>query len=334
MSLAVITFLYKQPPEWSRIGRDPYTAQHVNAAYRAFKANLTMPHRFICLTDQPQGIECETLPVWDAITVAGQQSCYRKVRAFDAEFQRALGEKILCIDLDVAVTGNLDHLITDDEFRIMEGSRNRAGQPCSHYNGSMWLCKAGARDFFWSEFTPDKAARMREQLIMPTGERVRGSDQAWFSCIAGPGEKTYGAEQGVFQYHTVARTGWQPDGAAMVFFAGQHKPWGAGVARHRPILTDAWSYYANGGALPVGVERNGRCLILGYAPTVWDDAARARGRFDCVIASPEAAAHRDALGWAWGDIDAVANSDDHALRLAAMLGYRDVTFCGRQKASA
>lgn len=70
-SLAVITFLYGQPPEWQRLNRDPYTFKHVNALHRAISRNLTIPHRFVCLTDRHKGIECETMPVWPAIEVDG-----------------------------------------------------------------------------------------------------------------------------------------------------------------------------------------------------------------------------------------------------------------------
>lgn len=242
--LAVITFLYAMPPEWQRIGREPYTARHVNALYRAVGANLSVPHRFVCLTDQPEGIACETMPVWPAIKVGGQESCYRKVRAFDRAFQESLGSQILCLDLDAAVVGNLDPLITDDEFRIMRGSENRLGQQCSFYNGSMWLCRSGARTKFWEWFDPPVVEQARANLIMPTGKRVEGSDQAWFSCCS-PGEKVYTAdEHGVVQYHMVRRGAFPfPKDARIVFFAGQRKPWGRLVKQSHPDLAAAWARY-------------------------------------------------------------------------------------------
>jgi hypothetical protein len=249
MTLAVITFLYKQPPEWRAIKREPYTAMHVNAWARAVKKNLTIPHRRICITDQPEGItECETMPVWDPITVGGQQSCYRKIKAFDGDFQRSLGSKILCMDLDVAFLRNFDELITDDDFRIMRGSANRKGQLCAWYNGSMWLCKAGAREFFWKEFTPEKAERMRAELIMPgLNKRVTGSDQAWFSCIS-PNEKVYAPQDGVLQFHMYRRHTLMEAQrifreGKLVFFAGGRKPWSRLLRQTHPQLYSAWTQY-------------------------------------------------------------------------------------------
>ncbi|QMV00157.1 hypothetical protein GHV40_01040 [Devosia sp. D6-9] len=70
---------------------------------------------------------------------------------------------------------------------------------------------------------------------------------------------------------------------------------------------------------------HGRCLILGYAPTVWAqaEAAMDREQFDAVIASPEAAEH-----WP-GDITAIAHDDHHAEHLARVCGFEDWTWCGR-----
>src|SRR5688500_8407001 len=140
--LAVITFLFEPPGVWKKLRREPYTAQHVNALYRAVKANLSIPHRFICLANDPRGIECETMPVWPAIRVNGEDSCYRKIRAFDGDFQRSIGDRVLCLDLDAVILKDITPLITDDDCRMLAGSRHPVtGKQVSYYNGSMWLCK-------------------------------------------------------------------------------------------------------------------------------------------------------------------------------------------------
>ncbi|MCW5722145.1 MAG: hypothetical protein KIS86_13475 [Devosia sp.] len=78
----------------------------------------------------------------------------------------------------------------------------------------------------------------------------------------------------------------------------------------------------------IGAE--GRCLILGYGPTLWDDVARAldAGSYAAVIASPEAAEH-----WP-GDVLAIAHDDSHADRIASSCGFDVVTWCGRTKEAA
>lgn len=75
------------------------------------------------------------------------------------------------------------------------------------------------------------------------------------------------------------------------------------------------------------ISIEGRCLILGYGPTLWDDVDRAldEGTFAAVIASPEASEH-----WP-GEIMAIAHNDSHADQLARSCGFDEVTWCGRAK---
>lgn len=241
--LTVITFLFSQPEDWKH-KRLPYSARHVNALYRAVSANLTAPHRFICVTDQPDGIECETHPLWGPITVAGREACYRKVRAFHGTWQRSLGDRILCLDLDAVILGSLDPLITDDDFRILEGTRDHTGEMIARYNGSLWLCKSGARPHFWSLFDEETAAREIAAHVMPSGKRLTGSDQAWLSVVS-PLERTYTTADGVYQYARIPH-GTSPENARIVFFAGRRKPWGQTMARENPELHSTWLRYDRG----------------------------------------------------------------------------------------
>ena len=78
------------------------------------------------------------------------------------------------------------------------------------------------------------------------------------------------------------------------------------------------------------IASDGRCLILGYGPTLWADVDRALDDADyaAVIASPEAASH-----WP-GPVLAIAHDDDHADRIARSCGFDEVTWCGRAKEAA
>lgn len=77
-------------------------------------------------------------------------------------------------------------------------------------------------------------------------------------------------------------------------------------------------------------EISGRVLLLGYSPSIWTDLAACLGsnqKFDAVIASPEVAEH-----WP-GDVVAVARDDDHAEKLARMIGFDEIVWCGRSEAA-
>jgi hypothetical protein len=220
---------------------------------------------------------------------------------FAPDAAKTFGERFVCMDIDCLVTGPLDPLFDrDNSFCIYRGTA--PGRP---YNGSMMLLAAGARPQVYEKFNLTEAEK--------AGQKYIGSDQAWLSYILGPNETTWGVGDGVRWWNRLRREK-PPSDTRVMFFPGHIKPW----------------EFATNGLDPWVAERycrspqQGRCLILGYAESVWDEAAEALDThsFDAVIASPEAAEH-----WP-GDILAIANNDEHALRLSWLHGFTEGTFCG------
>lgn len=242
--LAIITFKFTQPRKWKQLHFDTYRAEHVNALARACADNIRIDHRFVCFTDDPEGVECETMPAPDAVHVRGEDACYRRLKMFDPEFQRALNaQHILMLDLDAVFLGEATDITRDamaEPLTIMCGSRWGDGRPgiggtlCSYYNGSMVLFRAGAHPELWHDFDPNKFYDQREAYRMPNGTRPFGSDQAWYSVKLGPGVNTFGPHTGVVQHRQGV-----PDDARLVFFAGRKKPWHMDGAMY-----GAWARYA------------------------------------------------------------------------------------------
>lgn len=299
--LTVLTWYWKQPG-----GRSEYTAEHVNIWADMVRRNLSLPHEIACVTDLPDGIDSSIkiitpprdfedwrIPSWGP----DRPQCLRRIAMFGPRAGDLFGERFVCMDLDCVVTGELDSLFSGEEdFRIYQGTA-----PGRFYNGSMMMIRAGSRPQVYDNFSIKGATE--------AGKKFIGSDQAWIAYCLGPNERTWGPNDGVQWYKNSASV----RGAKIVFFPGSRKPWqllgiDARVTKH---------YHRT--------FRAGKVLILGYAPTVWDEALAAleRSTYDAVIASPEAAAH-----WP-GDVFAVANDDAHAERLAVMHGFTEVTWCGR-----
>lgn len=299
--ITVLTWLWSQPG-----GRTSYTAAHVNIWADMVRRHLKRPHRIACVTDTPKGIDRRVriiapprefedvrIPSWNE----GRPQCLRRLVMFRSDAAKWFGERFVCMDLDCVIGGALDPLVdAAHDFRMFKGTA--PGRP---YNGSMMLLTAGARAQVYERFTPEGA--------IEAGQHFVGSDQAWISHVLGPNEKVWDERDGV---------GWWQPGARLplLFFPGKTKPWDV-------IGTDshvAQHYRRDPGR---------KALILGRARSVWDEAEAAldRERFDGVIAVREAARH-----WP-GEIEAVADSDGHALKLAAMLGFGEWTFCGRSAAA-
>ena len=218
--ITVVTWLWKGT-SW----RNTYTAEHVNILQRMVAVNLHLPHRFICVTDMPEGINCETLPLVDLGVkpiMPDWPNCYNRLRAFGEEMGVQLshnGDRFISIDLDTVIVDDITPLISrSEDFVILEG------KSC-HYNGSLWMMKPGARKKVWEEFDPAVSPIMSMQGQNKGGGRFYGSDQAWISYCLGDGEATWKlGENGLYQF-TEINSLKAPIDARLIFFAGDLKPW-------------------------------------------------------------------------------------------------------------
>lgn len=217
--ITVITWLWKTTG-W----RTGYGAQHVNALEKMVKENLKIPHVFKCFTDMPEGINCETIPLWDnppTNTHPAKPNCYRRLRAFSEEMRPVLGDRFLSLDLDCVITGDITSIVSrKEDFIILEGS-------VSPYNGSMWMMNTGCRKKVFDDFHPVHSPHIAGQQKNAQGRNFYGSDQAWISYKI-PGEKTWGKEDGVYQYVYDIKDKRFPSNTKIVFFAGGVKPWSDG----------------------------------------------------------------------------------------------------------
>ncbi|TBV80068.1 MAG: hypothetical protein EYX74_05890 [Desulfobulbaceae bacterium] len=108
--------------KWGKI----YGPEYVNILYRMVKRNLTAPFRFVCLTDDPAGIEdgVETIPI--PFFPEPSPEHYRKCQAWRKLllFERTLFDlegTVFFLDLDVVIVGNLDVFFDySDKLAIIE----------------------------------------------------------------------------------------------------------------------------------------------------------------------------------------------------------------------
>jgi hypothetical protein len=227
--------------KWSKPGyRSKFTAHHVNTLRRMVERHYPHPHRFICITDDADGLDpqVEAVPIWDEWanipnpTWPGQgPSCYRRLRAFSPEFESIAGKRFVSIDLDVVIVGDLSPLwVRDEDFLIwdplMTGYR---------YNGSMWLMTTGSRPQVYQTFDPLRSPKLSN------ANKHFGSDQAWVQYVLGPDEQVWNAHDGVLGYKRDCVTknrGRLPAGARIVVFHGKPDPWDLVAHRRSPWIKE------------------------------------------------------------------------------------------------
>lgn len=217
--LTVLTWLWQQPD-----GMTVYSADWVNTWAAMIRRHLTLPHRLVCVTDTPQGIdpaveivppfghfEDVRVPWWDGAA----PRCWRRLALFDPAVEDVLGPRFVSMDLDCVVGASLDPVFDRPEDIVMTpGTR-----PGRYYNGSMLLLRAGSRASVFEEFTAEKA--------FDASLRFMGSDQAWLQDHLGPGEATWTEADGVrfWNRHRPPVEG----ETRIMFTAGRCKPLGVAL---------------------------------------------------------------------------------------------------------
>jgi hypothetical protein len=199
--------------------------------------NLSRPHRFVCITDQDvPGVE--TVPLDRTTFVDGLRSA--KLMLFRRDAGKLIGERILYLDLDCVIVGDLGPLVdTDAPIKIWANPhwRNDSAfgdegtKRWAPFNSSMMLLTAGVRPDIYETFDYAKSRKI-----------WRGEDQDWVSYHIGADWPHYWTEaDGVHNSTWLpnARTGGPttlPAGARIVHFPGRRSPCMPEIGRLHPWI--------------------------------------------------------------------------------------------------
>lgn len=187
-----------------------YSPEYVRRLKASVARHLKQPHRFLCVGDD--------IPIEDEHLLNVRDGCWSRLRMFDPHWQARHGiDRLVCLDLDLVVTGPLDPLFDRPEpFVILRGGHF---SPCP-FNGSVQMIARGAHPEVWSSFTVKEA----EEVATADGT-WRGSDQTWIAHMV-PDAAGWTYRDGIFGF---AKPGWPsgvslPDGARIVTFPGKADP--------------------------------------------------------------------------------------------------------------
>ena len=136
-----------------------YDAKYVNRLYNMIKRNCTLEYEFVCLTENPKGLNenISVLPL-----PSGLQGWWYKPYIFSKDLP--LNGTVLYLDLDVVIAANIDKLFTyHPEHWCTVRDFTRAMRPKWHkYNSSIIRFNTGELDFIWNEFIKDSASIQRK----------------------------------------------------------------------------------------------------------------------------------------------------------------------------
>jgi hypothetical protein len=193
--------------------------------------HVLQPHNFVCLSDRV--LDSYSYPIHERDKpLLRMPGCFARLRLFDPSFQDQVGlaDKIVNVDLDVVVTGELDKLFDRDEsFVILSGVN--ASNPCP-FNGSIFMFRKGTHPELFTGFSPDKAQAI-PYFTFP-------DDQAWFHYHL-PNAATWTTKDGIYAFE---KPGWPkgtqelPADARLVVFPGWRSP---SQYRDLPWVYDNWT---------------------------------------------------------------------------------------------
>lgn len=187
-----------------------YSDGYVARLEAGLRRHLRQPFAFRVFAPEPADAALTEVP-----------GCFARLRMFDPAWQETNGVRgrLVCLDLDLIVTGPLDDLFDRPEpFVILQGAN--AANPCP-FNGSVQMLRAGAHPEVWTDFSLE-AARALPFHEFP-------DDQGYLAHkIPGAAGWPAGRESGVYGFQ---KPGWPrgealPRDARIVAFPGWRDPIG------------------------------------------------------------------------------------------------------------
>ena len=268
----IVTFKWKPKKDY----RSQFHAGHVNTAQRMIARHFPEPHRFLCITDDPFGIECETVPLWSEFsglsnpTWAHGPSCYPRLKLFDPDIGKWIpglktGDTIISLDLDCVAVADLRPIFNRREpFLIW-----KTGGKTIPYCGSMFKTTVGRHPEVYRCFDPVRSP------AETTAEGYRGSDQAWITFMLGTQQPGWMQRDGVWEYADLIpkRPNWvhRPDlvkrgrGTGLIMPTNAHS---RSIVAGRRVER----VYGNPDTGPL--PPNARIVFFTGKPDPWDDAAQ------------------------------------------------------------
>ena len=224
--LTVITFLWNDP-ERPQTGHEyQFKAEHVEVLRSMVRRNLTIPHQFVCITDEAVPGIMNAPMVWDK-HIPG--TVFARLQMRSESFARyvmggagcELPTRFLSLDIDMVVTGNIDHLITPED-RFWKNP-NWPAPKRAYYQSSVQLFRPGAWTELYDEFEVGVTERWCRQ-------RFGGAEQAWISERLPWNLPQWTEKDGIYGAGRLGDWGNTlqaslPDNACLVSFPGNRVPW-------------------------------------------------------------------------------------------------------------
>jgi hypothetical protein len=224
---------------------DVYGPDYVNKLYHMCQRNITLPFRFVCLTEKSDGLDkgIEVFPFPNFEDPPTEYTmrciCWRKLALFDKEFYDLKG-KVLLLDLDLVIVDNIDCFFTFSDKLTMPQNWSKPGTLFGQ--GSVICFDVGKHTHLLQKWRKDPASIYKEydseQNYIP--EELGRENIEWFPVEWCRSFKDHCMPGGILNSFITPRK--IPDGAKIIDFHGHPKPpeaiagvWGIDVPWYKKL---------------------------------------------------------------------------------------------------
>jgi hypothetical protein len=187
-----------------------YGPDYVNILAGMVRRHLSVPHRFVCFTDNPAGVDCETLPIdpplpywWGKVTL----------------FRHPVPGRILYLDLDTVIVGSIDAFAAyDGPLCVIKPHDGRSG-----YGSALMSIAPDFGREVWDRFAPDPVASIahcRKHADPPWNS----GDQRWLELNVPHADYWQDIAPGRIASYRFHCADGLPPAARIVGFKGNPKP--------------------------------------------------------------------------------------------------------------
>lgn len=127
-----------------------FSVDYVNRLQSMLAKHLHLPHTLFCVTDDPRGLASGIVPIAMPLALSNTIRCRRRLWQYDRARIDLFGPRMLCLDLDLVITGDITPLM-------------RRGDPLvcwrAHYanafSPALALMDTGVLDGLWRKYDAD-----------------------------------------------------------------------------------------------------------------------------------------------------------------------------------
>ena len=194
---------------WQRPDSEPYCPDWwILRLKRMVEDNVTVPHRFVCLSNV--SVPCERIELTD-----GLEGWWNKVELFRSD---QFEGRVFYLDLDTIIFENIDELLEREEgFIALRSFHEERKDWPSYFNSSLMSWDAdGSMDYMYEEYNPTEylPSQWDQEFYYDIVRKHNQSVYYWQELV-----------DGIYSYKKNIRKGLVTVSPRIVCFHGTPRPW-------------------------------------------------------------------------------------------------------------